>query len=61
MEGNTLEVMYKICLGLMFFLIVILFVSHIFHQTPDYNQHLSFSFEEMKLFTEDIVAVVYEE
>ena len=61
MEGNTLEVMYKMCLGLMFFLIVILFVSHICYQTPDYNQYLTFSFEEMMLPTEDIVAVVYEE
>ena len=61
MEGNTLEVMYKICIGLMFFLIVILFISHIVYQTPDYNQYLTFSFEEMMLPTEDIVAIVYEE
>ena len=61
MEGNTLEVMYKMCLGLMFFLIVILFVSHIFYQTPDYNQYLTFSFEEMITPKEDIVAIVYEE
>ena len=61
MEGNDLEVMYKMCLGLMFFLIVILFVSHIFYQTPDYNQYLTFSFEEMITPTEDIVAIVHEE
>ena len=53
--------MYKMCLGLMFFLIVILFVSHIFYQTPDYNQDLTFSFEEMIVPTEDIVAIVHEE
>ena len=56
-----MEVMYKMCIGLMFFLIVILFVSHIFYQTPDYNQYLTFSFEEMILPTEDIAAIVYEE
>ena len=61
MEGNDLEVMYKMCLGLMFFLIVILFISHIFYQTPNYNQDLNFSFEEMILPTEDIVAIVHEE
>ena len=61
MEGNTLEVMYKMCLGLMFFLIVILFVSQTFYQTPDYTQYLTFSFEEMITPTEDIVAIVYEE
>jgi hypothetical protein len=53
--------MYKMCLGSMFFLIVILFISHIFYQAPDYNQYLTFSFEEMMLPTEDIVAIVYEE
>tara|TARA_B110000003_G_C16148299_1_gene338622 strand:+ start:102 stop:287 length:186 start_codon:yes stop_codon:yes gene_type:complete len=61
LEGNDLEVMYKMCLGLMFFLIVILFISHIFYQTPNYNQDLTFSFEEMILPTEDIVAIVHEE
>ena len=34
---------------------------HIFYQTPDFNQNLSFSFEEMITPTEDIVAIVYEE
>ena len=53
--------MYKMCLGAMFFLIVILFISHILYQIPDYNQYLTFSFEEMMLPTEDIVAIVYEE
>ena len=61
MEGNDLEVMYKMCLGLMFFLIVILFISHIFYQTPNYNQDLTFYFEEMITPTEDIVAIVHEE
>jgi hypothetical protein len=45
----------------MFFLIAILFISHIFYQTPNYNQDLTFSFEEMILPTEDIAAIVYKE
>jgi len=53
--------MYKMCLGLMFFLIAILFLSHIFYQTPDYDQYLTFSFEEIITPKEDIVAIVYEE
>jgi len=61
LEGNTLEVMYKICIGLMFFLIVILFISHIVYQTPDYNQYLSFSFEAMVPDSEEAVALLYKE
>ena len=49
------------CLGSMFILIVTLFFLHIFYQTPDYNQSLSFSLEEMVPASEEIVAIVYEE
>ena len=48
------------CLGSMFILIVTLFFLHIFYQTPDYNQSLSFSFEEPSRGKENIVAIVYE-
>ena len=60
MKGIILKVLYKMCLGLMFILIVTLFFLHILYQTPDYNQSLSFSFEEPSRGKENIVAIVYE-
>jgi len=59
-KGIILKVLYKMCLGSMFILIVTLFFLHIFYQTPDYNQSLSFSFEEPSLVEDDIIAIVYE-
>jgi hypothetical protein len=41
-----LIVLYNILLGLMFILIGALFFLHIFYQTPDLRENLSFSFEE---------------
>ena len=61
MKGTVLKLLYKMCLGLMFILVVTLFFLHIFYQTPDYNQSLSFSLEEMVPASEEIVAIVYEE
>ncbi|MBT3939152.1 MAG: hypothetical protein HOF44_05535 [Pelagibacterales bacterium] len=56
-----MKLLYKMCLGLMFILVATLFFLHIFYQTPDYNQSLSFSLEEMVPASEEIVAIVYEE
>ena len=60
MKGTVLKLLYKMCLGLMFILVATLFFLHIFYQTPDYNQSLSFSFEEPSRGKENIVAIVYE-
>ena len=60
MKGTVLKLLYKMCLGLMFILVATLFFLHIFYQTPDYNQSLSFSLEEPSRGKENIVAIVYE-
>jgi len=58
-ERIILEVLYKMCLGSMFILIITLCFLHIFYETPDYNQILSFSFDEFTPITEDIIAIAY--
>ena len=58
-KGIILQVMYKICLGAMFILIITLFFFHIFNQPIHTTESLSFSFEDLSPATEVNKALIY--
>ena len=52
----VLEILHKICLGLIFILVTLWFFLHLLHIGSFSKQILSFSYEEISPITENIIA-----
>ena len=52
----VLEILYKICLGLMFILVTLWFFLNLLNIGSFSKQSLSFSYEEISPITENIIA-----
>lgn len=52
----VLEILYKICLGLIFILVTSLFFLHVFHIGSYIEPSFSFSFEEFSPIAENVIA-----
>jgi len=52
----VLEILYKICLGLMFILVTLWFFLHLLNIGSFSKQSLSFSYEEISPITKNIIA-----
>ena len=52
----VLEILYKICLGLIFILVTLWFFLHLLHIGPYPKQKFSLSYEELSPITENIIA-----
>jgi len=52
----VLEILYKICLGLMFILVTLCFFLHLLNIGSFSKQSLSLSYEEISPITENIIA-----
>ena len=58
-RGMILNIMYKICIGAIFILIIILFFFNIFNQKIEVIENLSFTFEEFTPTAEANKKLVY--
>lgn len=56
----VLEILYKICLGLIFILVTLWFFLHLLHIGPYPQQKFSLSYEELSPITENIIAYQHE-
>ena len=52
----VLEILYKICLGLIFILVTLWFFLHLLHIGSYPKQNFSLSYEEVSPVTENIIA-----
>ena len=58
-RGMILNIMYKICIGAICILIIILFFLNIFNKEIEVTENLSFTFEEFTPTTEAKKKLVY--
>ena len=56
----VLEILYKICLGLIFILVTLWFFLHLLHIGSYPKNNFSFSYEEFSPITENIIAYKHE-